>query len=131
MIKRYIKRFAYIISRMTSVQRREYPRCYISSLPLNPLRRLGDPDRYVFPQQVQQATGGPECVKSVASKKFLMLIKQCIAESVDDFHPIFFPKSENLKGFQPNLFFNRPLPYDQRYNLFLPISICHQGPEAL
>jgi hypothetical protein len=55
-------------------------RCYVSPHPLTPRRRLGDTDRYAFPQQVQQATGGAECVAPVTSEKFLMLVEQCVTE---------------------------------------------------
>ena len=60
---------------MTSVSPREYPRCSITPHPLTPLGRLGDTDRYVFPQQVPQATEGTEYIPPVASEKFLMIVE--------------------------------------------------------
>jgi hypothetical protein len=53
-----------------------------------------------------------------------------MTQSVDDPFPILLPDPKDPEGFQPRLFSNWPLSYDQWDNLYLPTSLFRQGPET-
>ena len=50
----------------------------------------------------------------VAAEELLMFIKEGMTQSADDPFPIPLPDPKDPEGFQPLLFSNRPLAYDQR-----------------
>ena len=59
-----------------------------------------------------------------------MFIQEDMTQSVDDPFPILLPDPKDPEGFQPLLFSNRPMSYDQRDDIYLPTSFFHQGPET-
>jgi hypothetical protein len=69
-------------------------------------------------------------VSPVATEKLLILVEQGITQSADDPLPILFVNPKDPEGFQPLLFLDRTLSHDQWDDLYIPISIYHQSPEA-
>ena len=59
-----------------------------------------------------------------------MFIKEGMTQSDDDPFPILLPNPKDSEGFQPLLFFNRPMSYDQWDDIYLPSSLFRQGPET-
>jgi hypothetical protein len=67
---------------------------------------------------------------SVSVKDLLMFIKQGMTQSSDDPFPILLPDPKDPEGFQPLLFSNRPLSYDQWDGTYLPSSLFLQDLET-
>ena len=66
----------------------------------------------------------------VAVKELLVFIQKGMTQSADDPFPILLPNPKDPEGFQPPLFSNRPMSYDQRDDIYLPSSLFRQGPET-
>jgi hypothetical protein len=66
---------------------------------------------------------------SVAVEKLLML-QEGMTQSVDDPFPILLDNLKDPEGFQPHLFSNQSMSYDQRDDIYLPSSFFRQGPET-
>ena len=66
----------------------------------------------------------------VAVEEVLVFVEKSVDQSPYDPLTILLTDPEDPEDFQPLLFSDRPLTFNQWNNFYLPSSLFHQGPET-